>query len=453
MPIIRIADKLVYFAHVPRAAGTSVERYLRARFGPLAFVDPHHLSQEASAWTRSSPQHIPAAALERLFPRGFFDASFTVVRNPATRLRSIFLRQRDIEGSLPPETDFHNWLKELPMPPNAIDNHSLPMEDFIPEGAKIFHLEKGFAPLVNWLDELAGTSDGPREIAMINSHKERLPKAKAPSLVPPKIDPNALALIAERYGADVSRFGYEDKFKPKPDASEKRTVILHYHLFKNAGTSLDQILKRNFGDTWVTQEFPMNSENNTALISDWIQDTPQAQVFSTHTAVGPLPEIEGVRVVSVMLLRDPIERIRSAYRFERRQEADTWGAKLAKEVDFGGYVRARLARPNDRQCRNFQTHRLSTMVPGEGPELGRALEAAKKITVLGSVSNFNNALNDLAIKISDICPDFTWEAIRANVSKETPDSAIANPDLDTLLQEMNLDDMALMERISVPSRK
>jgi len=444
VPIIRIADKLVYFAHVPRAAGTAVERYLRARFGLLAFADSQYLSLGDAAWTRSSPQHIPVAALERLFPQGFFDASFAVVRNPATRLRSVFLRQRDIEGALPPDTNFHDWLEGLPVNSAEIDNHSLPMVDFIPEGAKIFHLEDGLQPVIEWLDALAGNRDGPREIAMVNSHEQRLHKAVAPGLAPPQLDDTAKALIAERYGADVVRFGYKAALEPEVKVQPQRTVILHYHLFKNAGTSLDQILKRNFGDAWVTHEFPMKSETNTSQIEDWIRDTPEAQVFSTHTAVGPLPQIEGVRIVSVMLLRDPIERIRSAYRFERRQEADTWGAKLAKEQDFEGYVRKRLARSGDRQCRNFQTHRLATMEPGNAPELERAIAAAKQITALGSVADFDALLRDLAAEITDLCPSFTWEATRANISQVTPDSELPNPDLDALLEDANADDFALM---------
>ena len=37
-------------------------------------------------------------------------------------------------------------------------------------------------------------------------------------------------------------------------------AIFHYHLFKNAGTSLDASLKENFeaGTEWLTEEFPAN---------------------------------------------------------------------------------------------------------------------------------------------------------------------------------------------------
>ncbi len=181
----------------------------------------------------------------------------------------------------------------------------------------------------------------------------------------------------------------------------KRTIILHYHLFKNAGTSVDAILKRNFGDKWVTREFPPTGENNTSMVEEWIQETPEAVAYSSHTMMGPIPQIEGVRVISFMLLRDPIERIKSAYRFERTQQADTWGAQLAKEHDFEGYVRARLARAGDRQCRNFQTYRLASLVPGAGSELKRAQRALEQLTVVGLVEKFHAAMERLNVLVKD----------------------------------------------------
>lgn len=223
-----------------------------------------------------------------------------------------------------------------------------------------------------------------------------------------------------------------------------RTVILHYHLFKNAGTSLDQILKRNFGDRWVTAEFPNSKGDNSALVADWIRANPQAVAFSTHTALGPIPVIDGVRIVTVMMLRDPIARIRSAYRFEQKQDADTWGAQLAKEHDLEGYVRARLARPGDRQCRNFQTHRLASLVPGDGDELSRARSGLHRLSVVGLVEDFGDAVARLAAEISADFPDFKWAAVQANRTSPA-EKTTRDAEIDALLEEANADDLAIME--------
>lgn len=226
----------------------------------------------------------------------------------------------------------------------------------------------------------------------------------------------------------------------------ERTIILHYHLFKNAGTSLDRILQANFPDRWVTREFPRNGGNNTALVADWIRDTPDAVAFSSHTMMGPLPEVDGVRIVSVIFLRDPVARILSAYRFERRQQADTLGARLAKDHDLQGYVRSRLAIPGDRQCRNFQTHRLAAFLPGPDPELDRAKRALGLLSLVGTVEDFAGSLARLEDMLRAPFPDFTAPSVHANVS-ETSDPP---PDTETmaLLEQNNRADRVLMRALN-----
>jgi hypothetical protein len=73
------------------------------------------------------------------------------------------------------------------------------------------------------------------------------------------------------------------------------TVILHYHLFKNAGTSLDVAFKDNFSEEqgeWVTREFPAQLNENREKVKQWIIDNPQARCFSSHTAILPPPSRE-----------------------------------------------------------------------------------------------------------------------------------------------------------------
>ncbi|WP_137702698.1 sulfotransferase family 2 domain-containing protein [Marimonas lutisalis] len=229
-----------------------------------------------------------------------------------------------------------------------------------------------------------------------------------------------------------------------------RTVVLHYHLFKNAGTSIDRILQKNFGDKWVTREFAANGGDNSAEVAEWIASTPEAIAYSSHTMLGPVPEVAGVEIIPVLLLRNPIDRIKSAYRFERKQEADTWGAQLAKEHDLEGYVRARLARPGDRQCRNFQTDRLARMCPGDGPELERALgalEFLKTHGVLGRVEAFDDAMQRLSNCLKHRYPDFKWESTRANVTEKSKAHNDA-VEFDEELARNNSEDLILWNSLS-----
>lgn len=176
-----------------------------------------------------------------------------------------------------------------------------------------------------------------------------------------------------------------------------RKVILHYHLFKNAGTSLDVAFKENFkGDEWVTAEFPGQPAKNREMVKQWIIDNPQAKCFSSHTAILPPPKIEGVEVLPVIFMRHPIDRIASAYAFEKKQGGDGFGSVLARNTDFKGYVETRLSLPNDRQCRNFHMQRFATMFgEKQGDEFTRAKMAVEKLPFVGMVEDFSGSLAKL----------------------------------------------------------
>ena len=77
--------------------------------------------------------------------------------------------------------------------------------DFIPEGARIFRLDDGLAPVTRWLAEVTGeeVSDTP------------LPHA-LPSGTGPEVSRADRALIAKAFRRDYVRFGY-----PIPDAPTK----------------------------------------------------------------------------------------------------------------------------------------------------------------------------------------------------------------------------------------
>ena len=71
-----------------------------------------------------------------------------------------------------------------------------------------------------------------------------------------------------------------------------RSVILHYHLFKNAGTSLDESFKANFeSNQWVTQEFSSEAHKNQKQLRSWIAESVNAKCFSSHTAQLPPPKV------------------------------------------------------------------------------------------------------------------------------------------------------------------
>lgn len=209
MPIFKADDKLVLYAHVPKCGGSSVATYLRSRFGKIAFTDTRHTRHDPlTVWSKTSPQHIDRQSLSRLFPKGFFDASFTIVRHPVGRLVSAYHFQLEVERKVPSISNFSEWLEEIKEMreenPFLYDNHVRPMSEIVPEDARVFHMEFGLDHLVPWFDALTGRQDGPRLIAKINERGDYA-AAKGERVTPSNRD---LERIAEIYATDFERFNY-----------------------------------------------------------------------------------------------------------------------------------------------------------------------------------------------------------------------------------------------------
>jgi hypothetical protein len=201
-----------------------------------------------------------------------------------------------------------------------------------------------------------------------------------------------------------------------------KTIILHYHLFKNAGTSLDAALKENFSEEngeWVTKEFPAQPAKNREELKQWIIDNPQAKCFSSHTAIFPVPVIDGINIIPVVFYRHPIDRMASAYSFEKKQGGDGFGPVLARNTSLRGYIETRLAFGHDRQCRDFHAHRFATMYDEQqGDEATRAKMAIEALPFVGLVEKYSESLERLeALLKAEGFEDIKLKPVEKNVSR------------------------------------
>lgn len=235
-----------------------------------------------------------------------------------------------------------------------------------------------------------------------------------------------------------------------------RDVVFHYHLFKNAGTSVDAMLRANFGERAVAGEVEqVNHARQWRETCAWVHRESEAIAFSSHTAPLPLPIVAGVRVHPILFVRNPLDRIASAYAFERKQGVAGFGSTLARNTAFAGYVEVRLSVPWDRQCRNFHTGRLAQMFPvEEGSERERALRALDALPFVGVVEDYDRSVALLGRWLRETFPDFREAHERHNVGREGHASleqrlAAMRADLGPMyerLVEANADDMAIYAR-------
>ena len=208
---------------------------------------------------------------------------------------------------------------------------------------------------------------------------------------------------------------HSSTFKP----ASLKTIVAHYHLFKNAGTSVDAILAENFGSNWQEIEFKKTKQrSNSHLVRDWICQHPHLAAFSSHTALFPVPTIANINLIPIVFLRHPIIRLWSVYKFERKHKKIlNESIQLAQKCDFAGYLNYQLDRPLNRSCRNFQTYRFSWLDAQDSlTELERALNGLNSLSIVGIVEKFERSMKYYCQAIASYYPSFKFKLVHKNIT-------------------------------------
>ncbi len=159
MPLARIGEKILFFTHIPKTGGSSVEAYLDQK-GAVALRFKRRLG-----WSETTAQHMEARIHTRLVPDGFFDASFAVLRDPVARMVSEYRYRRDrYEG----QRAFPDWVRAAfdayGRDEYVYDNHIRPQAEFLRQGMVLFRLEAGMQAVCDWIDRETGTPAATRDI-------------------------------------------------------------------------------------------------------------------------------------------------------------------------------------------------------------------------------------------------------------------------------------------------
>lgn len=173
-----------------------------------------------------------------------------------------------------------------------------------------------------------------------------------------KLSTNCRQVIREQFSTDTTRRALEKILAADPPEkpikkTAARPVIVHCHLFKNAGSTLDWSLQRQFGPAFVDHRDDDNMRRGADYLKPYLETHRQISAISSHHVRFPLPVSEKLLLLPLISLRHPIDRARSVYEFERRQDSNTPGAIQAKKLSFADYVRWRMQPDVMPTIRNF----------------------------------------------------------------------------------------------------
>lgn len=133
--------------------------------------------------------------------------------------------------------------------------------------------------------------------------------------------------------------------------NQLKKTLVHLHIFKNAGSSLDKILRERFGDQFMT----FDKDNPGAMINcdeldQILNRNENISCLASHQVRMPLPVNFSRVIFPVFFIRHPIERIQSCFHFERDIQK-----RFPQDMTMEQYTRSSLRNPNVNAVINLQT--------------------------------------------------------------------------------------------------
>jgi hypothetical protein len=245
-------------------------------------------------------------------------------------------------------------------------------------------------------------------------------------------------------------------------APPARHVLLHFHLFKNGGSTMEAILAREFRGHYATVHGSHAGSSLDAFdIEAFVNNHPEMEAVSSHHLRYPLPSIRRTVLFDCCFLRHPLDRLQSVYSYLRAEPAE-----LGAEDPI--LVLAQAVRPREFMLRMMDesphfVHNAQTLLvaaggaftrPMDADDLARAMESVRRMALPGVVELFDESLIAAEHFLGPAFPRLRLHYVAQNVTRPVRALGERLEELKTLwgadvyreLAELNRLDLELWQR-------
>jgi len=227
---------------------------------------------------------------------------------------------------------------------------------------------------------------------------------------------------------------------------DRRSILLHFHIFKNAGSTIEWLLEKNFPKKNLLIDGKTPGEiMHLNEICRILKGKNSIKTISSHQIRYPIPENAEFNFIPILFLRHPIDRAFSIYYFKRKEMDDSIGSIKARSMNLREFIKWNLDFKGYMPMKNFQVLFLSDKTTREEvdeKDLGIAINRMKSSLIIGIVDRMDESLVIAENFLKQEFPEINLAYVKQNVSKEREGTMVER--LKQSEEELGTD---LMERL------
>ncbi len=205
-------------------------------------------------------------------------------------------------------------------------------------------------------------------------------------------------------------------------AAPLRRVFIHYHIMKNAGSTLAAVLDREFGAT----AYDVHRAGDAGMIdaddlAAFLAANPAARAVTSHHVQYPVPEIARMEIFDCCPLRRPLDRLVSLYTFAAGDPTQALHG-LAAERDVAAFLEV-LLNDHPNHVVNVQTVVLasrSRFVAAGPAERDLAIELVRRSRVPVLVDRYDESMVVAEYFLGPAFPGLRLHYVPVNVTRADP---------------------------------
>ena len=212
------------------------------------------------------------------------------------------------------------------------------------------------------------------------------------------------------------------KSKIEIKSKEKQSILLHFHIFKNAGSTIEWLLEKNFPKKNLSIDGESPGEIiQMEQINDILEKKTLIKTISSHQIRYPIPKNTRFNFISILFLRHPIDRAFSIYYFKKNEIDNSIGSIKARSMSLPEFIKWNMDFKEYMPMKNFQVLFLSNKTTKEGvseKDLEIAINRMKSSSIIGVVDRMDESLVIAESFLKQEFPKINLAYVKQNVSQE-----------------------------------